>query len=57
MGYLPEVVVKKILLLIQRIKCKERQVKNKGSKLLAYTGLCGGMRYLKIQTTLKGEKL
>ncbi len=40
-----------------RCRCNENlEAKTEGSKLLAYTGLCGGRGHLKIETRLRGER-
>jgi hypothetical protein len=57
---------KKILLTIDKARtkgntysgcrCNERlKVKAEGSTCLTYTGLCGGLSHLKIETRLRGE--
>jgi hypothetical protein len=38
-------------------RCDERlKVKDEGSSRLAYTGLCGGLEHLKIETRLINER-
>ena len=47
--------LKKII--ICKCRCNERlKAKAEGSTRLAYTGLCGGLEHLKIETRLRGER-
>ncbi len=52
-----QVDIKTHSFILYECRCDERlKAKSEGFKRLAYTGLCGGLEHLKIETRLRDER-